>query len=163
MTIDVGVIITGAGVIITGVVAIFIEIRSNHQIRTREINSRHFLEKKAAYMHFIELIFAVMSSTAKHKKQTGQKHFTEKMMKFKKELMVWGNHDVFQALEEYEQLVIDREDTDGLENIKVFSPVEKLLRAMRKDLGHDDSQLKPFALVSMLIVAKDKEELFAPK
>lgn len=147
--------------VIAALVAVAGTLYTHIQIRKREVKAMHFTKKKTAYMLFIDVMFEMMLSV-KNKTEFAQKDVERKMMAFRRELLVWGNHEVFQALEEYEQLAIDREDTDRPEHKDFFSAVEKLLRAMRKDLGHEDSQLKPFELVSVFIVGKDKEKFFAP-
>jgi len=42
----------------------------------------------------------------------------------------------------------------------MLEEMEKILRTIRKDLGHDDSQLEFGSIFKLLIVAEDKEKLF---
>ena len=79
------------------------------------------------------------------------------MLDFKKELMVWGNHEVLQAYRIYEESASDKSSS-----VDILLTTDELLRAIRKDLGHDDSQLKSGELIAMLIIERDREKLIDP-
>ncbi len=142
--------------IIAALIAVAGGIFSHNQTQKREIKARHFTEKKKAYMLFTDLMFKIILSV-KNGTQVAQKDLEKGMMAFKRELLIWGDQDVLQTCEKYEQIAANKPEPR-----EILLATDELLRAMRKDLGHDDSQLKPFDLVSTCIVATDKEKLFAP-
>ena len=138
--------------IIGGTFTIISIVYKHYETRNREINARHFLEKKTSYMIFINLMFEVLSALKKKNEIEGG-NLEENMLNFKKELIVWGNQEVFQAYLNYE-----KESSKKEKNNKILLEVDKLLRAIRKDLGHNDSQLKPGELVSIILTAEDREQ-----
>jgi len=141
--------------IIAGIIAFSVGVYTHTQIRNREIKARHFIEKKNAYMCFFNLVFEIISSF-KNKRPIIDDRLINEIWGFKKELMVWGDQEVLQAYREYEE-------KSAAQPEGILLAVDNLLRAIRKDLGHDDSKLKPGELVSILIVAEDREKILAPK
>ena len=130
-------------------------ILTNFFTRRREINARHFAEKRGAYGEIIDIVFDVISST-KSGKNLPDKALVNKMMVFKKRLMVWGGPEVIESWNEFE---IESEGA-GDDPKKILTAMECVLRAIRKDLGHDDHQLKFGSLFGLLILAKDKKKFF---
>jgi hypothetical protein len=160
---------------IIGAIAVVIAgMWSHYTTRRREINSRHFIEKKNAYMQFIEMMFEFIMEAKEEddpsKKNKVPKHESKevmaKMLNFKKELLVWGNHEVISAMQNFEARAgIDSADEASKEkdSIHLFLVVDDLLRAIRKDLGHNDSQLKRGSLSGMLLIAEDREKVLSDK
>jgi len=139
--------------IIAGFVTVIGGIFSHHQIQKREIKARHFIEKKNAYMHFINLVFDVIKAI-KNKSTIPMDKLEKVMLVFKRELIVWADQDVLQAYRKYEE-----GSSNNSEPEDTLLIIEDLLRAIRKDLGHDDSQLNRGDLIGMLIVAEDRKKL----
>lgn len=135
-------------------------IWSHYSNRRREINSRHFIEKKNAYMHLINLIFDIFKSIKKDESIT-EDELLERMFDFKRELMVWGDKTVIEALDTYERNSIALLDEKNPSQTLLL--VDDLLRSIRKDLGHNDSQLERGNLVRMLIVADEKDKVISDK
>ena len=129
-------------------------ILTNFYTKKREINARHFSEKREAYGKIIDIVFEIISST-KSGKSVPEKTLVTKIMMFKKELIVWGGSEVIQAWNKFE-LESEKTDTDLNE---ILVGMEHVLRAIRKDLGHDDRLLKFGNLFGLLILAKDKKIL----
>ena len=132
------------GVFVTGLV-------TNVYTRRREINARHFSEKREAYGKIIDIVVEAMSS-AKSGKSGRTKNLENKMIACKKELMIWGGSEVIQLWNKFE-LESAKESTAPN---NVLGLLEKVLRALRKDLGHDDHSLEFGNLIGLFIVAKDK-------
>lgn len=135
-------------------------ILTNFFTRRREINARHFLEKREAYGKIIDIVFDVIAST-KSGKSLPDKTLVNKMLVFKKGLMVWGGPEVIESWNEFE---IESERARNNNDPKIILTVmEQVLRAIRKDLGHDDRQLKFGSLFGLLILGKDKKKFFENK
>ena len=139
------------GLLLTGLV-------TNAYTKRREINARHFSEKREAYGKIIDIVVEAMSS-AKSGRSAPTKNLTNKMIGYKKELMVWGGSEVIQLWNQFE-LESAKESTDP-NNALVL--MEKVLRALREDLGHDDHGLEFGNLIGLFIVAKDKKIIFGLK
>ncbi len=146
---------------VIGAIAVMIAgMWSHYSNRRREINSRHFIEKKNAYMHLITLIFDIMKAT-KEKVEFKEEIMLERLIEFKRELMVWGDQKVIEALHNFENKSATL--SNDKESSATLLVVDDLLRAIRKDLGHNDSQLKEGSLVGMLLIAEEREKLISNK
>lgn len=139
------------GVFVTGLL-------TNVYTKRREINARHFSEKREAYAKIIDVIVDAMSF-AKSGKSGAPKHLTNKMIASKKELMIWGGSEVIQLWNKFE-LESASNNTDP-DNVLVL--MEQVLRALRRDLGHDDHSLEFGNLIGLFIVAEDKTRIVGNK
>jgi hypothetical protein len=131
------------------------EIESHKLAKEREIESRHFTEKRAVYLHFIGFIFRLFEA---QKKPGGIKEveLVKEMTKFKQNLLVWGSPDVinsYNAFEDSSEVLAASQDTAA-----ILRSVEKLYRAIRKDLGHDDRLLPEGELVGLMLNAESKKQ-----
>ena len=127
---------------------------TNYQTKKREIDGRHFADKREGYIELIDLIFDLIKST-KSKKELAEKQMLQKIMTFKKALLVWGGANIIEAWNNFEM----RANGEPVSE-EIVQEMEKILRLIRKDLGHDDSQLKFGNLSGLMLIAKDKKILF---
>ena len=125
----------------------------HYQTKKREINARHFADKRDGYMHLIDLIFELLFSI-KENKHLSEKTMQEKMIKFKKSLLVWGGPETIEAWNQYELKA-----NENLPSVGLILELENVLRAVRKDLGHNDSTLEFGSLSALFLVAKDKKNV----
>ena len=125
----------------------------HYQTKKREINARHFADKRDGYMHLIDLIFELLFSI-KAGKSLSEKTMQVKMIKFKKSLLVWGGPEIIEAWNQYE-LKAD----ENLPSVEYILEMENVLRAVRKDLGHNDSTLKFGSLSALFLLAKEKKKV----
>lgn len=139
---------------IIGVIGLLLAgVWAHRSTKILEINSRHFIEKKNAYMILINLIFDLLSDSRKEEKLS-KEAMIQRMLEFKRELMVWGDQTVIKALQEYEDFSLQ----DNKNPAQILLRVDNLLRSIRKDLGHDDSALPKGALVLMQVKAEDRDQ-----
>ena len=66
---------------------------------------------------------------------------------------MWGGPEFIEAWNHYELKVDENLSSEGH-----ILEMEKVLRAVRKDLGHNDSTLEFGNLSALLLVAKDKKK-----
>ena len=124
---------------------------THYQTKKREINARHFADKREGYMHMIDLLFDLIMSVKKGE-ELSEEVMLKKIMPFKKALIVWGGPQIIEAWNQFEM-----KSDNGLSPKEMIQEMEKILRAIRKDLGHDDSMLKFGSLWGLMLVAKDKK------
>ena len=119
--------------------------------KKREIDARHFSEKRNIYSKIISVIADGMSSSVFSDSPLPETELVQKLLECKKELVIWGSADVIQAWNQFEM--------DGLkgEAKGTLRAMERVLRAIRKDLGHDDGNLKLGELFGLFIKAEEKE------
>ena len=99
----------------------------------------------------MDLLFDSFAA-ARLKSEIPNEKMIVEMMKFKKFLIIWGGPQIIDAWNKYE-LMAQR----GPKPEEMIKETEKLLREIRKDLGHNDNSLKFGNLFGLILVAKDKE------
>lgn len=123
----------------------------------REIASRHFEKKREAYMGLVNLTFDIMMADKLGKKAPSDQQLMSKIATFKKDLMVWADANVIKTWMEVEASNLEvLSEEDPAQSLFVW---DKLLRAMRKDLGKDDSKLADGDLVALFLNAEGKADL----
>ena len=130
-----------------------VTLYSNWQIKKREREARFFSEKRAAYIKFINLLFGMLKNPDQAKNQNKLKNI---MMDFVKDIMIWGNGEMVQTYNEYRLNIENEKETDPH---KTLFYMEKLLQAIRKDLGHDDSALESGQLIRLLLNREGQQDL----
>ncbi len=139
---------------IIGLIVMFISgLITHYQTKKREISARHFSDKREAYTKFIDFFFEVVQ-LVKTKKQMEDEELIEKSMLIKKDLIVWGGPEIVELWNSF-----DTKAKDGSSLEEKMRMLEDILRAIRKDLGHDDSTLPHGSLVALLLIAEDKKLL----
>ena len=120
--------------------------------KKREIDARHFSEKRNIHSKIISVISSAMSSSVfSNAAPLPETELARKLLDCKKELVIWGSADVIQAWNQFEM--------DGLKGDAkgTLRAMERVLRAIRKDLGQDDGNLKLGELFGLFIKAEEKE------
>lgn len=127
------------------------EIIAHLSAKKREIEARHFSDKRAGYTAFISLLLSTFTAV-KAGKNIPQKELNKKMMEFKQILLIWSDAEVISTWDEFENNLINppADPADAL------LPMGRIIMSMRKDLGKDDSQLTDGDLVSLLLIPEDK-------
>ena len=128
---------------------------AHYQTKKREINARLFADKRAGYTKIIGLIFDLAEAQRKKQKVSNAK-MVGKMIDFKKALIIWGGPKAITAWNEFETGSGNPSGSDP-SGKEVVERMEKILRAIREDLGHDDNTLEPGSLMALMIVPEDKD------
>ena len=122
--------------------------------KKREIEARHFAEKRDGYNSFINIMFDLFMATKLGKRPPSEKQLATKLVEYKKMLLIWADAHVIKMWDEVESSL---ENTDQ-DPKKVLRMWDRLLREMRKDLGKDDSELNDGDLVSLILLAEEKHK-----
>jgi hypothetical protein len=140
--------------ILSFLAAAFAAIISNHQTRLREIEARQFIEKNKAYNDILELILEIFTKS-RSGGNVEEGVLIERIMKFKKNLIIWGGSESIQAWIDYEELCIEKR-----EGQEILAAMENIFRVIRKELGHQDQGLKFGKLTALFLVSKDRVTAF---
>ena len=119
--------------------------------KRREAESRHFEAKRKGYMELINLMMDMVVSTKTNARGPSNKTLLKKMVEFKKVLLIWSDADVIKAWDRFERCAGNLSDPEA-----TFEIWDDLLRAMRKDLGKEDSRLAKGELLALILTAEDK-------
>ena len=128
-------------------------IFTHRSTKRREVEARHFDAKSKGYGSIVALISEMVATTALGQEPLSNQRLMKSIIEFKKVLLVWSDNEVIQAWENFEK---NAASSSG-ENALLL--MDDLLRAMRKDLGRDDSRLPRGALVATMLTAEDRAKL----
>ena len=129
-------------------------ILANNSAKKREIEARHFNEKREGYTAFVSTIIETLLAEKLGRNPPSTRQLLEKVIQYKKMLLIWGDADVIKMWNKFEIMGID--NTDNNATLMVW---DELLREMRKDLGKDNSQLRKGELVSLILTPEDKDKV----
>lgn len=136
------------------ITAVILAIVAQYYAGVRAIQASHFPEKRAAYKLLFDLLFDLVKAIKVGKPMSDQK-LASKLLEFNKQLMIWGSYDTIEALRKFEG-ISGQKDVSAKE---INFVVDDLLKAARKDLGHDDSAVPEGGIVALLLDAEGREQL----
>lgn len=132
-----------------GVFGVTLAAMATHALaQRREIASRHFVEKTHAYMGIFDLLFEIVQLSRNNIELT-EDQMLERSVAIKRGMMVWASDTVLQAWAEVENPPANQSAREAMLRM------ERVFRAIRKDLGHSDKKLKDGDIVKMMLVAED--------
>ncbi|WP_424554986.1 hypothetical protein [Streptococcus agalactiae] len=129
-------IITGIVTILTTSIKAILDIK---QSRLQYLTQK----RESAYFHFIEMIYKINQSDKENSEYSSEEQIAD-LIKFSKEITLWGSKKVVEKWMEFRKVAIS--DPDGKELLKIS---EQLMNEMRNDLGV--SKVKEKALLSFFI------------
>ena len=135
------------GVVLAGMV-------THYYTRIRETNARHFEQKRQAYEGFVNVLVDVLART-REKKKISEHKIVSQIVDVKRAMITWAGPKVIEAWIEWEAVT----SKTNLDTSQQILAMENLLRAFRKDLGHNDSALKPGVISSLFLTVESRAEL----
>ena len=100
----------------------------------------------------MDIMFEVLTAVKLGRKPPSEKQLSEKLLEYKKMLLIWADPHVIKMWDEVESSVANTNQDPK----KALLMWDSLLREMRKDLGKDDSELDDGDLVSLILRAEEK-------
>ncbi len=161
--------------VFTGLVVII----GYYQTKKREIEARHFTKKRKAYTDFITILSEVLKAEQRDTPITPEE-LLQAMYNFRREMIIWGGTDTINAFDNYisvseaeaeaEAVAVAEAEAEAVaeaelntetkpEPLATLIAMDNLLRAMRKELGHNDRTLDKGAVVGMFLDQAGKEQL----
>lgn len=145
--------VTILGTMITIGASVFGIIYNQKQIKQREIQEAHRNKKIEIYNKFITIstnMIAGSNSKIPSIQPYEEEVLIEEIFYFKKDLLLWGSQKVIKSVLDYENAAIN-------EPKNVLNAVNNLYKAMREDIGFDNSKLKNNELIKIFL--SDAHEL----
>ncbi len=121
---------------------------SHYFAQKREIASRQFSQKVKAYENIFDLIFELIKGV-KDGRELSEKEMSYRGIKIKRDLLIWAGENVLKAWRDYEC------EAEKGEHANVFRYMDRIFRALRRELGHRDTTLAEGDLVKWLVRASD--------
>ena len=130
-------------------------IMAHWSAKKREVEARHFAEKRKGYNSFIDIMFDVLTAIKLGREPPSERQLATRILEYKKTLLIWADAYVIKMWDEVESSLANTDQDPK----KVLLMWDSLLREMRKDLGKDDSELDDGDLVSLILLAKEKHKV----
>jgi len=143
--------------VLTAAVSVIALIYNNARQQVREIKSRHFVEKRQAYQKFFDFLFEMFSASRKGQR-LDESQMVDKMQAIVKEIMIWGSAETINEFNSFVRATANP-PAEGVPGI--FGIVERLMRSLRRDLGHNDRKLEHLGLTKLLIKGDEHDKLVA--
>ena len=119
---------------------------THYWTKKREVQASHRLRQSEVYNEFMEnTIVKLFQEVRRGQLQQGvDEGLQNYMISFVGALIVWGSPSVINAYRQFQK------STDAAPEM-LFSSLENLLREIRKDLGHNDKDLKQYDLYNLFL------------
>ncbi|WP_350343973.1 hypothetical protein PRVXT_000338 [Proteinivorax tanatarense] len=122
--------------------------------RKRAIEQELREKKIPMYEEFIKFWFKVLMSEKTEAKQLSEKNMVVFFSEFTEKLMVWGSDEVVKKWSNYRRLYVS--DKLKSDSVNAMFEFERLLMAIRKDMGHKNKDIKKGELLGLFINDIDK-------
>ena len=120
---------------------------------SRERRNRFFESKREAYSAFFESFLGMMEN---HEDPNFQNQNLESIKRLRKDIMVWGSPSTISA---FNRFMVESAINPSPDVTVLFQRTEDFLRALRKDLGHNDRWLEKFSLTKMVLRGDQHDQL----
>ena len=140
---------------LTALISIIALIYNNLRQQEREIKSRHFSEQRQAYQKVGDLLFDIMNSVTGTEQLDNDETLKRSRM-IVKDIMFWGSAN---TVNQYNLFIRNSSQPIEENSMANFHNVENLLRALRKDLGHNDKKMEHLGLSKLLIKGDEHHKL----
>ena len=140
--------------VLAAVGAVAAVLISQRFAQRREIEARHFEQKAKAYENLVGLFFKYLAADATKSRPPNTAQTIKVLVEFKKSMTVWASDEVIKEWNAFEATF--DQDLEIAERVMAW---DKLLRALREDLGKDDSELEDGDLALLLVKSSDKKKL----
>ena len=120
----------------------------------------HFSEKQKIYTSFVDVLVRQIVGGKIGPPPLRDKELIAKLLKFKKELLVWGDAGTIEAwlrMETQSSNLEQREEG----NMTLLLVWDDVLRRLRKDLGKHDWLLNKGSLVALFLKDEERGKLWA--
>lgn len=156
-------VLTTLGVVLAAVVTQMLtkqrEIDARQFEQRREIESRHFEEKRAIYDELLSVYSDVLRQSikalGKPRKQLSEQQIAAKLFDLKRKVLLWSDRDVIVWWLEQSETGRNDATPSATEPLLQF---DRLILAMRDELGKDNTGMEPGDLISMFLLG-GREEL----
>ena len=144
-------VIAGMFTIFGGIATVMI---TQKQTKMREIEEAHREKKIEIYKEFINIATDLLGAKNKNLEiqALSEKDLIVFMLKYKREILLWGSPEVIKAQLEFEKLA---EEGSAL----LVIAMNKLYKAMREDIGLSNSGLNNNELIKLFLTDPDELDL----
>ncbi len=149
--------------IATVLVSVSSLIGSRYFDRKREIEQEHRKQKQPIYEEFMQVLFKLFLGSKPGMVPVSQGELTASLSGFTQKLIIWGSDEVIREFAAFRRqtMVLAANQGNIPEMVKSFIAFEKLLYAIRVDMGHKNKDLKQGDVLALFI--NDFDQYLAPE
>ncbi len=141
--------------IVTILVSVFSLIWSKRSDRQKQIEEAHREKKVSAYEEFLEFVFKLLVSSKSGKPLTTEE-MEDFLSKFNQKMIVWGSDSVLKEFSNFRRFTtISSNGSNPQDASGIMFSLEKMLYAIRSDVGHGNKNLVKGDLLSLFITDID--------
>ncbi|MEG3158225.1 hypothetical protein ACKVMH_10105 [Lysobacter zhanggongensis] len=108
-----------------------------------------------AYEGLLNFLFRVFMG-AKIGKAPTEKELVKFLVEYNHQMMVWGSDAVLSEWSTWRKLLQESSNTEGADFVPAMYQYEKLILAVRKDLGHKNVGIEPGDILGLFVNDLDK-------
>jgi len=141
----------GAGMVAataTVIVSVISVLVSKHLEQRAILLKEHRERKTPVYEEMVKLIFRIAFADKLNLPQLKENELIEKMAWFTENLVIWGSDELVLAWNRFRTISVKNQGQAGFE---VLFEVERLLLAIRKDLGHSNKGLTSGKVLGLFV------------
>lgn len=142
--------VIGSATVIVSVVTVLI---TNQRNRAREIENDHRRQKIPVYEGFLEFLFSVLLADNTGRKRPSDKQMIQVFSDFTRDITLWGGPELIRTWNEVRSVG----DGEGLSGIELVRTWERLLFAIREDIGHSNKGLAKDDLLRLFVNDLDEQ------
>ncbi len=146
-------LIATSGTVIVSVLTVML---SKYYEKKRQIAQEIRESKIPIYKDFIEFLFRMFNFSKNPDKKVKEDEMLEFLTDFTQKMIIWGSDEVLYEWQKFKNLNTPNSNLTKLQSLELLRQVEKILYAIRKDVGHNNKKLKQDTLLSLFINDLDK-------
>jgi len=142
--------------VLTAFVSVALFIASQFLIQKREAKSRLFEKKSEVYETFFTLLgenFAGHLNIGADRLNDDE--LAKRLFDIKIKMFVWASADSFKKFGRLDEIALARDEH------AILDQMDDLIRSLRADLGHDDSELVKGDCAGVFLIAEDRKKYLA--
>ena len=136
--------------LLANIITIIVVFLGVHLNKKKDIELQLRERKIVVYKKFIDYLFVKVFSSVKRNKQLSEKDMENFMIEFQKDVIFWGSDEFIRKFGKWRNNYKKEDDIQG------FLYFEELLRAIRRDTGHKNSNFEEYELLKLFV--NDLEE-----
>lgn len=133
--------------IITAAASVYVVVKTKQSDRKKEIEQELRKQKAPIYEDFSSFLFKLLKSEKMGRPPSG-KEMLDFIVKFHQRLLVWGDDAVIKEWSNFKRF---SNDPEKQKNFEIVFQVERILFAIRADMGHSNKGLKAGDLLALFV------------
>jgi hypothetical protein len=142
---------TVAGSIVAASIAAIAAFLVNVYVKHRESREKVLQEIRArktpVYEELIDIIFSGILSKQQGKGEVSPEELTKRFAAITPKIVIWGSEELIAQW----NVIRSHDWKAGGSPLETFAPWNQFMLTVRKDLGHSNKKLKPFALMRLFV------------